>query len=281
MLYGDTSSGTTYQTTSGYLGDDFLTALAARDLTFFRGDFVQACKMFSTGMRDEIINYNINYATEFTTTGTGQLLERQTRDSLDHPKMDQQIVDYFEVLKRTLPEHIYLVNPYQTKFMVEWNSATNKENWEDFQYLQFIIGIDPQGRLTINEWAFVPDYFPAGSPQDNGTLVNGTLATRNALPQLRTIYMVTDDSLDFVGSSVNVASVAASDSQSNGRSYTFWPLIGKYYVDPYTPNDQQFWIPDYDLRLDSNPAAHGSDPNWRPEHILSYGYTRNYLTPKT
>jgi len=275
LLYGDDSSATTYQTTSGYYGDDYQTALRNNDLAFFRGASTQACKVFDASSRDEILTYNVDYASEFIVNPDGFQIEMQVHDAgIDHPRMEDQIIDHVVILRREFPEHVFLMNPHQCKFQVEWNSVSGDEVWEDFQFTQFITAIDPQGRITQREWTFRPEYFPPDSPQNNSDLVHGAVLMRSAIPIMRTVYMVTDDAIEFVGSSAVISQNAAANSEGNGRAYTFWPLVGKYYIDAYPPNDRQFRIPDYDPRLDTNDALSGYG-----RYISSYGYQRNYLVP--
>ncbi|MEP0813797.1 MAG: prepilin-type N-terminal cleavage/methylation domain-containing protein [bacterium] len=279
MLYGDASSGTTYQVSSGYVGDDYNAAIATNDLAFFRSPDVQACKVFDTGNRDEILEYNADYSSEVKTvidgSNTYQVEDQKFDIGIDHPRMKDQIVDHIVILERRLGEHVFLVNPHKAKFLVKHYGNPSVDGvYEDFQFLQFLIAIDPQGRATLREWGYRPEAFPPSSPQDNADLVHGSVLLRSGIPMVRSVFMVTDECLDLEGATAQIAKNAASNREGNGRVYSYWPLSGKYYIDSYTPNDRQFFIPDNDARLNVNDAA--SDyGNWIP----SYGYQRNYLVP--
>jgi len=80
--------------------------------------------------------------------------------------------------------------------------------------------------------------------------------------------------VDFIGDSAFIADSTIAGVEGSGRVVTLWPLVGKYYVDAYAPNDRQFFIPDSDPRLDISTAASGYG-----RYISSYGYRRNFLTP--
>ena len=282
QLYGDSSSGTTYQVSSGFLGDDYTTAVANDDLAFFRSPSVQACKVFDTANRNEIIQYNVNYRganAETKTLADGSVVEdqRYDEDQGDHPRMNDQIVDYVQILRRDLPEHVLLVNPYKARFLVYHSGNPNAANGvyrETFQFLQYLIAIDPQGKMALKQWDFNPEYFPQGSPQNDANLVHGNVEERTGIPLVRTVFMVTDDALDFNGASAQIAVNAAANLEADGRTFTYWPLSGKYYVDAYPPNDKLFFIADNDNRLNIMNAASGFG-----KYIPSYGYQRNYLVP--
>jgi prepilin-type N-terminal cleavage/methylation domain-containing protein len=272
MLYGDPSSSTTYQSNSGYMADEYQTALQNSDLIFFRADYLQSCKLFDSCSRSEIISYNANYQNEFTTTQSGFVYAQQKYDLGDHPRLfNSAIIDHVTIYKREFSDSVYLMNPYKSKFLVEWDSTSNYENWQDFQYLQFVLCVDPDGRLAWYDWSYAPDtddYFLAAS------MLHGSLELRDDTPRLRSLFVVAEDAVDFVGESAFIADSVKAGLEGNGRMVTLWPLVGKYYVDTYAPNDREFYIADYDSRLDISNAASGFG-----RYISSYGYRRNFLTP--
>ncbi len=288
VLYGNPSSSLTYQSASGYAGTGFQTALANivdnpnSAYNFFTRQDIQGCKVFNQASRAEILLYNADYSSESVAAAGFGTIEAQTYDQgIDHPKMNDQIVDYVMIYKRTLPEHVFFMNPSTCKYQVRWNSNTGIEEWQDFQFLQFIIGISPQGRMMQHQWGFSPEYFPVpdpGNPQNpnpnDSELVHGNLQLRSGIPELRTVFLITDEVVEFTGPSAIVADNAAANREGNGRIYTYWPLSGKYYIESYTPNDRQFRIPVGDPRLDEADSQSGFG-----RYIPHYGYQRDYLNP--
>ena len=288
VLYGDSSGSLTYQSASGYVGTAYLGALANitdnpnSAFTFFTRSDIQSCKVFNQASRAEILLYNQDYSSESASTQGFGTIEAQTYDpGVDHPRMNDQIVDYVMIYKRTLSEHAFFMNPSTCKYQVRWNSNTGIEEWHDFQFLQFIIAVTPQGRMLQHQWGFSPEYFPVpdpgnpGSPNpNNGALIHGNLQLRSGIPELRTIFLVTDEVVEFTGPSATISDGAASNRDGNGRLYTYWPLSGKYYVEAYTPNDRQFRMAPYDPRLNEADPLSGFG-----RYIPHYGYERNFLNP--
>lgn len=288
VLYPGLSGSLTYQSASGYSGTGYLTALAnitdnpSSAYTFFTRADIQGCKVFNQASRSEILLYNDDYTNESISAPGFGTLEAQTYDpGVDHPRMNDQIIDYVMIYKRTLPEHVFFMNPANSKYQVRWNSNTNIEEWHDFQFLQFLIGVTPQGRMMQHQWGFSPEYFPVPDPANPGNpnpkdndLIHGNLQLRTGIPELRTVFLVTDEVVEFTGPSATIADNAAANREGNGRLYTYWPLSGKYYIESYTPNDRQFRIPAYDPRLDEADAQSGFG-----RYIPHYGYERNFLNP--
>lgn len=191
----------------------------------------------------------------------------------DHPMLADQVVDYFVIKQKDVPTGVYIMNPWKDSFVIENSGGPANYQYYDFQYLQYIFGFEPDGSINLYQWTYDPELFPSTSPGSNNELVHGRLEPRTSIPEVRTLFFVTEDTVEFSGTAAAIAENRASQLSGNGRSVSFWPLNGKYSVDEYTPNDRRYYLTDADNRLDFTLDATTNHSIWS-----SWAYKRNFLT---
>lgn len=225
----------------------------------------QATKIFCTTDYQELLAMNAS--------GAKINNRRVYVAGVDHPMLNDQVVDYFVIKEKTVPTGVYIMNPWKDEFVIENSGGPNNYQYFDFQYLQFIFGFEPDGSINLYQWTYDPELFPATSSGDNGQLVHGRLEPRTSIPETRTLFFVTEDAVEFSGTAARIAESRAAQLSGNGRSVSFWPLNGKYTVDEYTPNDRRYYLDDSDQRLNINADVTSNHSWW-----MSSAFKRNFLT---
>jgi len=250
-------------TGGSYIGSFLGNAYMAGALSFPVDAGLQDNKLFCTADTEEIIQYDVmdmDPADNMVTYEVG----------VDHPKLTEQIVDYVLLREVDFAPSVYAYNPYQDKFLVSYDSSvgSSADMYADFQSLQFLYAINPDGRIEVWQWTYDPEPFP-----DNSTagLIHGQLAKRQSAPLVYYFFFVTEEVVD-PENGFAIKSTRRSQNTGSGRLVTLWPINGRYFVDDYAPNDYGRYIDDNDDRLDVNDPASGFG-----DYIQVTAYRRNFL----
>ena len=191
---------------------------------------------------------------------------------LDHPKLIEQIVDYILLREVDFPESVYVYNPYKNKFVVSYSSGQGpgSEVYADFQSLQYLYAINPDGRIEVCQWAYGPEPFPDGSTD---TLVHGHIERRPSAPLVYYYFFVTEEVVD-AENGWRIQSNRRAQAQGSARLLTVWPLNGRYYTTDYAPNDVGKYVADDSPKLDIDDAESGFG-----RYTPVTAYRRNFLVP--
>lgn len=251
--------GTTYS--GSYLGNSYQTGVLS-----FRVDAgLQDNKIFCTNDAEEIQTYD---QTDDPDDGVITY-----EPGIDHPSLTMQMTDYVLLKELDFNPSVYAMNPYQDKFMVQYDSTvgTSSEVYADFQSLQFIYCFNPDGTVEVYEWTYDPEPFPDGSTGPAAGLVHGRLQKRPCAPDIIYYFFVTDEVLD-PEHNYGIKYTRRSQNAASGRLFAIWPLNGRFYVDDYTPNDYGQTLDNWQQKLDVSNAASGFG-----QYIPVYAYRRNFL----
>jgi len=253
----DLDTGGTY--TGSYLGNAYIAGALS-----FPGDAgLQDNKLFCTADAEEIMLYDVMDLDPADGAVTYEV-------GVDHPKLTEQIVDYVLLREMDFAPSVYAYNPYQDKFLVSFDSSagSSADIYADFQSVQFLYAINPDGRIEIWQWNYDPEPFPDGS---TAGLIHGRLVKRPSAPLVYYFFFVTEEVVD-PENRFAIKSTRRSQNTGSGRLVTLWPINGRYFVDDYAPNDYGRYIADGDDRLDvSDPASGFGD------YIQVTAYRRNFL----
>jgi len=254
----------------------------------------QQFKLFCIADQAEIMAYDVDGDRAYT-------------KGIDHPRLIDQVKDYILLKRVELPEHVYFINPWRNYWVLGWEEVLDLNTPDpddtivlydrhDMQFLQYLWEFrkDESGVVSVSlaEWTYDPEAFPDGNYTD---LNHGTIAIRDDVPTIRSMWMVTDECIDFsdnttsydgstaLGARANLVSNKKSNLGAHGRIFTFWSLNGKYYVDDYTPNDSAREINENDPRLNMRYEYNGNPEDEIEEMPLvsrEFGYSQNFLMPK-
>lgn len=197
----------------------------------------------------------------------------------DHPRLQQQVVDYVLLKRVELPEHVFFINPWQNYFVTGWYDNGGGVNYvrQDMQFLQYLWAFDATGEVKLRQWGYDPEPFPSG---DYTGLVHGLpLDVGSNYPVVRMMWMALDECLDFTGSSSVIPSNKKSQQESSGRMFGLWPMNGKHFVEDYAPNDLTRQINPDDPALDVgnvNNIDQGDQGNF-PSYQREVAYSQNFL----
>lgn len=246
---------------SNFLGYAYQTGA----LSFPTDAALQDNKLFCTSNLAEIQSYDV--------VDPDPADDRVTYEpGLDHPMLVEQIVDYVLLREVDFPESVYVYNPFQNKFIVSYSSATGpgSEEYKDFQSLQYLFAINPDGLVEVSQWAYGPEPFPDGS---TAGLVHGHLERRPSAPLVYYFFFVTEEVVD-PENSWRIQTNRRAQASSSGRLLTIWPLNGRYFTIDYAPNDVNRFIEDDSPKLDVDDAASGFG-----RYTPVTAYRRNFLVP--
>ncbi len=255
LLFYPLRLSTPSQYQSAYLGD----AVIQGSLDFSAPEF-QANKVFCVADTEEILAYD----RVDSNASDGQ---RTYEPGYDHPRLNEQIQDYVLVREVDLPEGIYFVNPWKNLFPV----SADRSRYADFQFIQFLYRIAPDGSFRVYEWTYSPEAFPNGDTGLNAGLVHGRADLRLTTPDFIYFFLTVEEAIDAeLGFVIKETRRAQMDDY--GRVITIWPLNGRVTIDAYAPNDSNAPL---------NPDAVGI---WQPYHMrflhkpvgASYPYTSSY-----
>ena len=246
-----------------YIGSFLGNAYVAGALSFPVDTGLQDNKLFCTADTEEIILYDfmdMDPADNVVTYEVG----------VDHPKLTEQIVDYVLLREVNFAPSVYAYNPYQDKFLISFDSSagSSADMYADFQSLQFLYAINPDGRIEVWHWTYDPEPFPDGS---TAGLVHGQLVKRPSAPLVYYFFFVTEEVVD-PENGFTIKSTRRSQNTGSGRLVTVWPINGRYFVDDYAPNDYGRFIDDGAEELDVSDAASGFG-----DYIQVTAYRRNFL----
>jgi prepilin-type N-terminal cleavage/methylation domain-containing protein len=249
----DLNSSNTYA--SNFLGYAYQTGA----LNFPTDATLQDNKLFCTANLAEIQSYDWN--------GNGKY-----DPGLDHPMLIEQMVDYILLREVDFPESVYVYNPYQDKFVVSYSSVQGpgSEVYGDFQSLQYLYAINPDGTVEVSQWAYGPEPFPDGTA---ATLVHGHVERRPSAPLVYYFFFATEEVVD-PENGWRIQSNRRAQASSSARLLTIWPLNGRYFTIDYTPNDVSRYIEDDSPKLDVDDAASGFG-----RYTPVTAYRRNFLVP--
>jgi len=255
----DLDNGSDY--VSSFIGDAYL----AGALDFTADPALQDNKLFCTADTQEIMLYDV-----FDPDPADGRVSYEA--GVDHPLLSTQMVDYVLLREVNLPPSVYVYNPFRDKFLISYNSAigSGSELYADFQSLQFLYAVNPDGAIEVWQWTYDPEPFPDNSI---GGLVHGRLEKRSASPLVYYFFFVTEEVVDPENNFAIAANRRAQLSGS-GRLITVWPLNGRYFVDDYAPNDTGRFIEEDDPRFDVNSPASEFG-----RYIQVTAYRRNFLVP--
>ena len=246
-------------------------------------------KMFCVADEEQILAYD--------TTVTSP----RTYDPLsDHPRLQDQVVDYVLLKRVALPEHVWFVNPWRSQWLVGWEDLTARDGTtyrdydvRDMQFLQYLYAFNPDGTVSQSSWSYDPEPFPSTSPTGAyDGLVYGSVVDKNSSPGVYLMWMSLGECLDFstdvvygdiagepLGGRGTVISTKKSNISAAGRQISLWSLNGKYYVDEYTPNDSSKSVGNMDY-LNYNFTSGGSEEtDQMPLVAREAGYNQNFLMP--
>jgi len=193
----------------------------------------QPNKVFCVADRDEILLYD-----RYDPSPADGV--RTYEPGVDHPRLIEQIYDYILLREVDLPKGVYLINPWKNLFPV----GENPRVYADFQFLQFIYRISPDGSFRVYEWTYDPEPFP-----DNTTtgLVHGHLSLRLSTPDFIYFFLIIDEVVN-PEENFNIMDTRRAQNEDSGRVITVWPLNSRVTIDPYAPNDSSRpMTPDDDL----------------------------------
>jgi prepilin-type N-terminal cleavage/methylation domain-containing protein len=205
----------------------------------------QQFKVFCIADQDEILSYD-DGAIDVPTN------KRFYDSSRDHPRINQQVVDYILLKRVVLPSHAYFLNPWRSEWVVGYEGQPNNRKYtvKTAAFLQYLWDFKPAGQVTLAAWSYEPQSFPPGASNGQSSLVHGSIRQIDNLPTIRPMWMVVDECLDFgqqeqyayngINFSSDISllrSAKKANLTGNGRIFMLWPMNGKYYVDEYTPND--------------------------------------------
>jgi len=219
---------TTY--TAAYLGDAYLSGSLDFSLPGY-----QSCKIFDVADTEVILSYEVD---NHLVNGL-----RVYDLGVDHPRLNEQIKDYILLREAKLPESVYLMNPWKNLFPV----SELPRAYADYQVLQHIYKIGPDGSFRVYQWTYDPEAFPDGSWAG---LVHGALDLRQSLPDFYYFFFAIEEAVD-PQDHFNVAANRRAQHENAGRVVWVWPLNSRVRVDPYAPND-------------STQPLLTTDPGWRP-----------------
>ncbi len=253
----DLDTGSTYA--ASYLGY----AYVAGALNFPSDVGLQDNKLFCTMDTEEISLLDVTDPDPMDGKVTYEV-------GVDHPLLVEQMVDYVLLREVDLPPSVYAYNPYQNKFLVSYDSGIGPSAniYADFQALQFLYAINPDGRIEVWHWTYDPEPFPDGA---TGGLIHGRLEKRPTAPLVYYFFFVTEEVVD-PENNFAVKPTRRAQNTGSGRIVTLWPINGRYFVDDYAPNDYGRRIDPSDERLDVNNAASGYG-----DYIQVTAYRRNFL----
>ncbi len=221
------TTGGTY--VASFLGYDFVSGnLDFSDIRY------QANKLFCVADTEEILLWDrvdSNSADGVRTYDTG-----------DHPRLKDQIYDYVLVKEVDLPDGIYFLNPWKNLYQV----GTGRSSYMDFQFLQYIYRIAPDGSFRVYHWTYNPESFPdnPGGPGSllserfNAGLVHGMPELRLSTPDFVFFFLTVEEVID-PEQNFNVKDTRRAQMDDFGRVVTVWTLNSRVTIDPYAPNDAE------------------------------------------
>ncbi len=253
----DLDTGGTY--TGSYLGNAYI----AGALNFPVDTGLQDNKLFCTADTEEIALFD-----DMDLDPTDGVVTYEV--GVDHPMLAEQMVDYVLLREVDFAPSVYVYNPYQDKFLVSFDGSPGSpaDIYVDFQSLQFLYAINPDGRIEIWQWTYDPEPFPDGS---TAGLIHGRLTKRPSAPRVYYFFFVTEEVVD-PENRFAIKSTRRSQNTGSGRLVTLWPINGRYFVDDYAPNDYGRYIADSDDRLNVSSPASGFG-----YYIQVTAYRRNFL----
>jgi len=217
---------------AAYLGDAYLGGSIN-----FSSPMYQSCKIFDVADTEEILTYDVD---NHLVNGL-----RVYDIGVDHPRLNEQIKDYVLLREVNLPESVYIVNPWKNLFPV----SDSPRAYADYQSLQFIYRIGPDGSFRVYQWTYDPEPFPDGSVAG---MVHGRLELRQSVPDFFYFFFAIEEAVD-PEARFDIAVNRRAQNEDSGRVVTVWPLNSRVLVDPYAPNDS------------TRPLVPG-DFKWQPYH---------------
>lgn len=201
---------------AAYLGNAYL----AGSINFSLPRY-QSTKVFDFTDAEEILSYDVD---DHLVNGL-----RVYDLGVDHPLLNEQIKDYILLREVNLPESVYIMNPWKNLYPV----TDVPRAYADYQSLQYIYRISPDGSFRVYQWTYDPEPFPDGSWFG---LVHGRLELRQSLPDFYYFFFAIEEVVD-PEAHFNIASNRRAQHENAGRVVTVWPLNSRVIVDPYAPND--------------------------------------------
>ncbi|MCD6282284.1 prepilin-type N-terminal cleavage/methylation domain-containing protein [bacterium] len=246
-----------------YIGSFLGNAYAAGALNFPASVGLQDNKLFCIADTEEISTFDVMDLDPMDGVVTYEV-------GVDHPMLIEQMVDYVLLREVDFAPSVYAYNPYQDKFLVSFDSSagSSADMYADFQSLQFLYAINPDGRIEVWQWTYDPEPFPDGSITG---LIHGRLTKRPSSPLVYYFFFVTEEVID-PENGFAIKPTRRAQNSGSGRLVTLWPINGRYFVDDYAPNDYGHYIANNDDRLNiSDPASGFGD------YIQVTAYRRNFL----
>lgn len=218
--------------------------------------------------------------------------EPRTYDPLnDHPRLQDQVVDYIVLKRLEMPDQVWFVNPWKNTWLTGWEQQGTgvSRQYEDMQFLQYMWTFKPNGEMVMSDWTYTPEPFPDGSYDG---LVHGNLEERKGPPTPHMMWMTIEEAVNFGSGSTYADAMVANNRKTDeiaaGRVFVFWPLNGKYLVDDYAPDDGARYI-DTTGALDTGKAQYlnlkydmggsGTETDQSLAVAREFGYGQNFLVP--
>jgi len=217
----------------------------------------------------------------------------------DHPRLQDQVIDYVLLKRVALPEHVWFTNPWRSQWVVGWEdldagggSTFRDYDVRDMQFLQYMYSFKPDGTVAQASWGYDPEPFPSTSSSGAYTdLVYGQVVEKNSAPGVYMMWMALEECLNFsagetyqtiggtgLGAKAGLLSNKKSNASGAGRQFSLWSLNGKYYVDEYAPNDHGKRLINMDY-LDYNYSSGSEETDQMPLVARETGYNQNFLMP--
>lgn len=253
----------------------------------------QARKFFCVADQTEILAMDRN-----NTTG-GERTYDPTGTPSDHPRLNDQVIDYVLLKRVELPEYVYFMNPWKDQWVVGYDLGGRQV--QSMQFLQYLWQFSPAGAIAQCDWTYDPEPFNDGTYTG---MLHGNISVLESVPTVRPFWMVLEECIDFganrspmgnnlPGSRVDLVNNKKANLSSSGRMFTLWTLSGKYYVDEYTPNDSARHLNINDPRLNLDQKVNSSDSSdplqmrdvrtsteYSALVAREYGFAQDFLFPE-